>query len=158
MQTILLFSLQVEMYSRPFPPFPSPLPATWTRVSSLLPSPSFSLSNLSFPASYTFLVRAVNSHGLSAPSPLSDEIILEGNSHKKSQGEKSHDKNSLGENSHSQGDGLARARAHLQAGSLVELTDVKPVGPTSVKLTWEVSWNFFLNMNFTGIWKHGIKS
>lgn len=138
------------MYSRPFPPFPSPLPATWTRVSSLLPSPSFSLSNLSSPASYTFLVRAVNSHGLSAPSPLSDEIILERNSHKKSQGEKSHDKNS-----HSQGDGLARARAHLQAGSLVELTDVKPVGPTSVKLTWEVSWNL-LNMDFTGIWKRGI--
>ncbi|XP_026684502.1 roundabout homolog 2-like [Diaphorina citri] len=135
----------VEMYSRPLPsssPSGDTATATWVRVATNVPSPILTLTNLTTGLTYTFLVRALNSHGLSAPSPLSDEIVLRGTF---SEGIFSEGgKGIFSENfpDEGRGESLRRARQHLQegGGSLIELTEVKPMTSTSVKLTWEVSW------------------
>uniref|UniRef100_A0A8D8UA12 Roundabout homolog 1 n=1 Tax=Cacopsylla melanoneura TaxID=428564 RepID=A0A8D8UA12_9HEMI len=148
-----LLGYQVEMYSRPLSSshLSPPPPSSWHLVAPFLPSPPFTLSNLNASTSYTFLVRAHNSHGVSAPSPLSDAIIIGAvgktiSANEKSSGIFSSNEDSLS-SSGGAGDGnggdaelLGRARAHLQqpGGSLVELTDVKAMSSSSAKLTWEI--------------------
>ncbi|KAI5694954.1 hypothetical protein M8J75_008330 [Diaphorina citri] len=124
-----LLGYQVEMYSRPLPsssPSGDTATATWVRVATNVPSPILTLTNLTTGLTYTFLVRALNSHGLSAPSPLSDEIVLRGTF---SEGIFSEGgKGIFSENfpDEGRGESLRRARQHLQegGGSLIELTEI----------------------------------
>lgn len=83
------------------------------------------MENIESDKLYTFLVRAENSHGLSAPSPLSEPISL--NTEEKLVEPTIEDKQTR------------EARALLQSGHTAELIDIQSINSTSIKLTWEVS-------------------
>ncbi|XP_068082136.1 roundabout homolog 2-like [Anabrus simplex] len=98
----------------------------WIVVARRIQGPVYTQHHLQPGVSYTFLVRAENSHGLSPPSPLSESVSLpaRGLSWPGSVGEEEHL--------------LNEARGSLMAGHVVELTDAQPVSSTSVKLVWEI--------------------
>lgn len=92
----------------------------WVVVARRVPGPSYTQNYLQSNISYTFIVRAENSHGLSSASPPSASLLLSNTSVDAS---------------------VKEARASLSAGHVVELTSVQAVSSTSVKLGWEVSPN-----------------
>ena len=95
----------------------------WVVVARRVPGPTYTQHHLGPAMSYTFLVRAENSHGLSPPSPISTPVILSSN---------------LKHNTELDNN-LKEARLSLSAGHIVELTSIQPVSSTSIKLGWEVS-------------------
>ncbi|PSN52194.1 hypothetical protein C0J52_06109 [Blattella germanica] len=98
----------------------------WVVAARRIQGPTYTQYHLAPGVSYTFLVRAENSHGLSPPSPLSEPVTMAatgliwpgGDSEEEMQ--------------------LNEARANLLAGHVVELVDAQSVTSTSVKLVWEV--------------------
>lgn len=114
-----LLGYQVEVFGREDGTTPS-----WTIVGRRVPGPTFTQHLLTPGIPYTFLVRALNSHGLGPPSPLSEPIIVGS------------------DNSQNWGNPevtvLSEARASLVSGKIVQLSEALPVSSTSVKLTWEI--------------------
>lgn len=99
----------------------------WVVTARRVQGPTYTQHHLVPGVSYTFLVRAENSHGLSPPSPLSDPVTVAPSGHAWPNGIGSEELFLLNE-----------ARASLLAGHVVELTDAQPVSSTSVKLVWEI--------------------
>lgn len=93
----------------------------WVVVAKRAPGPTYTQRHLGPALVYTFLVRAENSHGLSAPSPLSAPTLL---------------------TSPSLAQGLKEAQASLATGHVVDLTTILPTSSNSIKLGWEVSGSF----------------
>jgi len=98
----------------------------WVTLVRRLHSTHYTQSFLKPGQSYLFVVRAENSHGLSAPSHLSSRVSLpteyrQGISF-------SHD--------------MSIAKSTLFGGHIVDLIDIKTVSSTSIKLFWEVSHLF----------------
>ncbi|RZF42615.1 hypothetical protein LSTR_LSTR001410 [Laodelphax striatellus] len=117
-----LIGYQVEMFSRdPLQPLNAG-GSGWVVVARRVTSPVYTQHHLSAGASYTFLVRAENSHGLSAPSALSDAI-----------GVSAADAVAVEEERD-----IREARATLAAGHVVELTHIQPISSSSIKLSWEI--------------------
>lgn len=95
----------------------------WVIAARRVPGSTYMQHHLTPGVTYTFIVRAENSHGLSPPSALSDPITVEESI------------NMWGEDDQQL---LGRAKATLLADNVVQLTDAQPVASTSVKLVWEV--------------------
>ncbi|XP_054290227.1 protein sax-3-like [Macrosteles quadrilineatus] len=107
-----LLGYQVEMFSRS-------LTGGWLVVARRVAGPTYTQNYLQSNASYKFVVRAENSHGLSSASPPSATLSLM--------------------TSHTREDaGVQEARASLSTGHVVNLKSVQPVSSTSVKVTWEI--------------------
>ncbi|XP_039293123.1 roundabout homolog 2 isoform X2 [Nilaparvata lugens] len=96
----------------------------WVVVARRVTSPVYTQHHLTSGGRYTFLVRAENSHGLSAPSPLSDAVGLADAS--------------AGEGTDGEERDIREARATLAGGHVVELTHIQPVSSSSIKLSWEI--------------------
>lgn len=90
--------------------------------------PTYTQYHLAPGVTYTFLVRAENSHGLSPPSPLSEPVTMTASGLTWTGGESEEEMQ------------LNEARASLLAGHVVELVDAQPLTSTSVKLVWEVKF------------------
>ena len=97
----------------------------WVTLAGRVAGHTYLVEKLESDKMYTFLVRAENSHGLSAPSPLSEPITL--NTEEKQVEPTIEDKQTR------------EARALLQSGHTAELIDIQSINSTSIKLTWEVS-------------------
>jgi len=95
----------------------------WVTLVRRLHSTHFTQSFLKPGHSYLFVVRAENSHGLSAPSHLSNRITLP--TEYRQSISFSHD--------------MSIAKSTLFGGHIVDLIDIKTVSSTSIKLFWEVS-------------------
>jgi hypothetical protein len=91
----------------------------WVVVARRVTGPTYTQHHLSPDVSYTFLVRAENSHGVSPPSPPSEPAHVAPD-----------DTTDLL---------LKEARNSLLAGHIVELTHIQPLSSTSIKIVWEVS-------------------
>ncbi|CAD7086145.1 unnamed protein product [Hermetia illucens] len=76
-------------------------------------------TGLTFGASYMFIVRAENLHGLSPPSPMSDVIVA-------------------GKSVVEEDVSLNEAQAILSSGDVVELLEANATDSTSVRLAWEI--------------------
>lgn len=107
------------MFSRPLSG--GHLGGGWVTLARRVSGPTFTQSYLQSTMVYTFLVRAENSHGLSPPSLPSTALTL-----------------STQETTMELDSAMKEARASLSTGHVVELTSIQPVGPTSIKLAWEV--------------------
>lgn len=94
----------------------------WVVVARRVPGPSYTQHRLGPALTYTFLVRAENSHGLSPPSLLSAPTLLAADIF--TQSVEDHQ--------------LKEAQASLSVGHVVELTTIQPTSATSIKLGWEV--------------------
>lgn len=110
---ILIF--QVEMFS-------CDENVGWVTLVRRLHSTHYTQSFLKPGQSYLFVVRAENSHGLSAPSHLSNRISLP--TEYRQSVSFSHD--------------MSIAKSTLFGGHIVDLIDIKTVSSTSIKLFWEV--------------------
>ncbi|XP_049771254.1 protein sax-3-like [Schistocerca cancellata] len=97
----------------------------WVVAARRVPGPGYTQHHLAAGVTYTFLVRAENSHGLSPPSPLSEPVTVPAGA---AAAAGRADEERL----------LARATASLLAGHIVELADAQPVASTAVKLVWEI--------------------
>lgn len=117
---------QIEMFSRNIVPRKSlnTNDSEWITLAVRAPGPTYTIENLEPDKMYTFLVRAENSHGLSAPSPLSEPITL--NPEDRIVEPTIEDKQTR------------EARALLQSGHTAEIIDIQSINSTSIKLTWEV--------------------
>ncbi|XP_075217906.1 roundabout homolog 1-like [Lycorma delicatula] len=116
-----LIGYQVEMFSRD-PLLPSSSGGTgWVIVARRVSGPVYTQHHLIPGSTYTFLVRAENSHGLSPPSPLSDPTLLT-----ETPNPTEEDRN------------IKEARSTLLAGHVVELSHIQPVSSNSIKLGWEI--------------------
>ncbi|GLH09012.1 Neuroglian [Gryllus bimaculatus] len=93
----------------------------WVVTARRVQGPTYTQHHLMPGVSYTFMVRAENSHGLSPPSPLSEPVsVAPTGSAWPGHGEEQFL--------------LNEARASLLAGHVVELTDAQPISSTAVKL------------------------
>lgn len=92
----------------------------WIEIATKYPSTTFSQHDLNVGATYVFVVRAENSHGISAPSPMSDPIVA---------GKQIIFDEEIG---------LTEAQAVLSSGDVVELLEANETDSTSVRLAWEV--------------------
>lgn len=97
--------------------------AGWVKLVRRLHSTHYTQSFLKPGQSYLFVVRAENSHGLSAPSHLSNRVSLP--TEYRQSVSFSHD--------------MSIAKSTLFGGHIVDLIDIKTVSSTSIKLFWEVS-------------------
>lgn len=136
--TIRVF--QVEMFGRSMSPGQSG--GGWVIVARRVPGPTYTQHYLQPNLSYTFLVRAENSHGLSPPSPPSPSLSL------------------LQALPPQLDPGVKEARASLSAGHVVELTAIQPVSSTSIKLGWEVSsiclWDWWSRV-YVNVSRHNLR-
>ena len=103
----------------------SPKP-TWLLASNRIFTEIFTLKHLQPNTRYVFAVRAENSHGLSAPSQLSNTVQT-----------LKYAPNRLNPTSSSNQKDLNEIRSHLN-GIQVILKDTKPMSANSVKLIWEL--------------------
>ncbi|XP_054257308.1 roundabout homolog 2-like [Macrosteles quadrilineatus] len=110
-----LLGYQVEMFKRSVSGGHSG--GGWVVVARRVPGPTYTQAYLQPNESYTFIVRAENSHGLSSASPPSASLLLS---------------NTTVDSS------VKEARASLSTGHVVELTSVQAVSSTSVRLGWEI--------------------
>lgn len=124
-----LLGYQVEMLARPADRDRAPTePASWTTTARLLPVASYSYTQLAEGMSYMFLVRAQNSHGLSAPSDLAGPVVQDAAGRwleRRSEGD-----------AHQDEDG--HVQDALDSAPIVRLNEVAVASPTSVKLLWDV--------------------
>lgn len=91
----------------------------WTQIANHIQGTTYEIIGLSIGVPYYFIVRAENSHGVSAPSQMSDPVTL-------------------GVEDASSSLDLSEARASLLSGDVVELTDATSIDSSTVKLTWEI--------------------
>lgn len=122
---------QVEIFGRDLAARTSSFSANmgeWKVLATRVAGSTFVADNLETDKMYTFLVRAENSHGLSAPSQLSEPLTLNG-------AVVADDRifESTIEDRQTR-----EARALLQSGHTAELIDIQSVNSTSIKLMWEV--------------------
>jgi hypothetical protein len=122
------FLLQVELFGQEPGTGHASSGSGWVVAAHHLQGPTYTQYHLAPGVTYTFLVRAENSHGLSPPSPLSEPVTMTASGH-----------NWAGGNSEEERQ-LNEARASLLAGQVVELVDAHPPTSTSVKLLWEVKF------------------
>ena len=101
----------------------------WVVAARRVQGPIYTQYHLAPGVSYTFLVRAENSHGLSPPSPLSEPVAMAATGITWPGGDSEEEMQ------------LNEARASLLTGHVVELVDAQSLTSTSVKLVWEVSIN-----------------
>ncbi|XP_001948027.2 protein sax-3 [Acyrthosiphon pisum] len=101
----------------------------WVTLVRRLHSTHYTQSFLKPGHSYLFVVRAENSHGLSAPSHLSNRISLP--TEYRQSVSFSHD--------------MSIAKSTLFGGHIVDLIDIKTVSSTSIKLFWEILNGEFLD-------------
>lgn len=106
-------------------------PRGWVIVAKRISGPAYTEYNLKPGVSYTFVVRAENSHGLSPPSQPSEPVTLE----------------SLGSWNED-----IEIRHALNERMLVELTDIIPISSSSVKLIWEVRSKSFVKYILIAAW------
>lgn len=92
----------------------------WIEVASKLENTTYVQKDLMCGATYIFIVRAENSHGISAPSPMSD-LIMAGK-----------------QIIFDEDIGLTEAQAVLSSGDIVELHEANATDASSVRLVWEV--------------------
>ncbi|KAK9503659.1 hypothetical protein O3M35_010174 [Rhynocoris fuscipes] len=120
-----LIGYQIEMFSRSIDNG-SGTSSTggWVIVGRRVPGPTYTQHHLSPQLSYMFVVRAENSHGLSAPSQTSEPV------------QPTLDVNSGLDEEHDQH--IKEARAALTNGHIVELTHIQPLNSTSIKIVWEI--------------------
>ncbi|KAF6206552.1 hypothetical protein GE061_017786 [Apolygus lucorum] len=120
-----LVGYQIEMFSRPQPsenPGPRSSPG-WTTAVRRVPGPTYTITNLRPGATYVFLVRAENSHGLSPPSPRSEPVSL-APPQDRVDGDEDPD--------------VKEARTALLSGHVVELAHIQPLSSTSIKIVWKI--------------------
>lgn len=92
----------------------------WVPVASKIDDTIYVQRDLTLGATYIFIIRAENSHGLSAPSPMSDAITT--------------GKSLIFEDDIT----LTEAQAILSSGDVVELLEANATDSTSVRLVWEI--------------------
>lgn len=94
----------------------------WIEVASRVEGTTWTQRDLALGATYTFFVRAENVNGISAPSPMSDPMVV------------GRRVASVFEDDIT----LAEAQAVLSAGDVVELLEANSTDSTSVRLEWEI--------------------
>lgn len=92
----------------------------WIPVASKIEDTVFVQKDLTVGATYVFIIRAENSHGLSAPSPMSDAITT--------------GRTLIFEDDIT----LTEAQAILSSGDVVELLEANATDSTGVRLVWEI--------------------
>lgn len=92
----------------------------WMPVASKIDDTIYVQRDLTLGATYIFIIRAENSHGLSAPSSMSDPITT--------------GKSLIFEDDIT----LTEAQAILSSGDVVELLEANATDSTSVRLVWEI--------------------
>lgn len=122
--------LQVELFGREPSAGHTSSGSGWVVAARRVQGPTYTQHHLAPGVSYTFLVRAENSHGLSPPSLLSEPVTMTASGLTWPGGESEEEMQ------------LNEARASLLAGHVVELVDAQPLTSTSVKLVWEVNFYF----------------
>lgn len=95
----------------------------WIEVVSKLHETEYVQRDLTFGATYMFIVRAENLHGLSPPSPMSDPVMV---------GRPIIFNEDIV---------LTEAQAILSSGPVVDLLEANATDSTSVRLAWEVCLN-----------------
>lgn len=120
------FSLQVELFGREPGTGHASSGSGWVVAARRVQGPTYTQYHLAPGVTYTFLVRAENSHGLSPPSPLSEPVTMTASGLTWTGGESEEEMQ------------LNEARSSLLSGHVVELVDAQPLTSTSVKLVWEV--------------------
>ncbi|KAJ9575392.1 hypothetical protein L9F63_025657, partial [Diploptera punctata] len=98
----------------------------WVVAARRVQGPTYTQYHLAPGVSYTFLVRAENSHGLSPPSLLSEPVTMAATGLTWPGGDSDEEMQ------------LNEARASLVTGHVVELIDAQALTSTSVKLVWEI--------------------
>ncbi|BES96070.1 Roundabout, axon guidance receptor, homolog [Nesidiocoris tenuis] len=122
-----LIGYQIEVFARAQPgDTSSPQQSTpgWATVARRVPGPTYTVNNLRPGSTYVFLVRAENSHGLSPPSPRSEQVTL---TPPRDSGLDPDDDPDTKE-----------ARAALLSGHVVELAHIQPLSSTSMKIVWKI--------------------
>lgn len=92
----------------------------WIPVASKIEDTVFMQKDLTVGATYVFIIRAENSHGLSAPSPMSDAITT--------------GRTLIFEDDIT----LTEAQAILSSGDVVELLEANATDSVGVRLVWEI--------------------
>lgn len=92
----------------------------WIEVAARIPDTQYVQHDLTYGATYIFVVRAENAHGVSAPSQMSDPIVA--------------GKQIIFDEDIP----LTEAQAVLSSGDVVELLEANATDSTSVRLAWEV--------------------
>ncbi|KDR13839.1 Roundabout-like protein 2 [Zootermopsis nevadensis] len=126
-----LLGYQVELFGREPETGHVSSGSGWVVAARRVQGPTYTQHHLAPGVSYTFLVRAENSHGLSPPSPLSEPVVMTASGLTWPNGDSEEEMQ------------LNEARASLLAGHVVELIDAQPLTSTSVKLVWEVRVQFW---------------
>ncbi|XP_013138523.1 PREDICTED: roundabout homolog 1-like [Papilio polytes] len=98
----------------------------WVTVAKRIHHTQFVVKSLIPGITYMFIVRAENSHGLSAPSPVSDSVTV---------GEDNLWSNGFFSNS-------TENRNNIMTDNIVELIEATPIDSKTIKLMWEIL-NFF---------------
>ncbi|XP_055704314.1 roundabout homolog 2-like [Phlebotomus papatasi] len=104
----------VEMFS-------SNISKGWIPLVQRHPDTTYTQYSLTLGATYVFIVRSENYHGLSPPSPMSDPIVVGGKALNAEEDI-----------------GLSEAQAILSSGNVVELLEANATDSTSVRLSWEI--------------------
>lgn len=116
-----LVGYSIEMYSKN-------ITDGWTLVANKIQNTTFQQGGLMAEQAYFFVVRAENAHGLSAPSVLSDPVVVKANN------------TELSIN-------MSEVRASLLSGDAVELVNATSTDANSIRLMWEVSaYSIFLTL------------
>lgn len=93
----------------------------WIEVATKIVDTTYTQRDLTLDATYIFIVRAENLHGVSNPSPMSDPVVA---------GKQIiFDEDIV----------LTEAQAVLSSGDVVELLEANATDSTSVRLAWEAS-------------------
>lgn len=92
----------------------------WVEVASKIAETEYTQRDLTYGATYIFIVRAENFHGLSYPSSMSDPITI---------GRPAVFNEDIA---------LTEAQAVLSSGPVVELLEANATDSTSVRLAWEI--------------------
>lgn len=124
---------QIEMFS-------SNISKSWIPLVQKLETVTYTQYSLTNGASYIFVIRAENLHGLSLPSPMSEPIIVgKVGAIEIVINPRSDDKFSPKTMLNYEDDlSLSEAQATLASGNVVELLEANATDSTSVRLLWEV--------------------
>lgn len=100
----------------------------WVVLAKRVQQTQFTVKSLISGVTYMFIVRTENSHGLSAPSPVSEAITI------------GDDANSIWENGAYTNN--TEYRNNILTDSIVELIEATPIDAKTIKLMWEIL-NFY---------------
>lgn len=101
--------------------FSNNISKSWIPIASKIQETVYTQRELTRGASYIFIVRAENSFGVSAPSPMSDPI-----------------KTGINDMLFDEDFALAEVQATLTTGDIVELLDANATDSMTVRLVWEI--------------------